>query len=308
MTEKVLYLCRKCERELPPPVPYAMTIHCSHCMRLTAASVAKALGDYKLNAEAAEEQKVDHLQQKTRSLGKQVDLASTQLNEQKQEVEPVALPERRTLNAHGLTALDSEAEGWNECLDEIAKLGPLYTRPAPIQHGGPVGEVVGRRMEKCRFAPLVMWADDVHNGRTPPGTKLYTHADPAEVETLRAHLAELKEAFNESQEELVARGKKLAELTAEKERLRESNGEMDQRLSENGFHMKRLFTRLVEKLGLNPDSDTWFDIADKVELTFDALTAMHEAFDISQQATADSAIGLTRVALGKPQIKPGPLR
>lgn len=42
--------------------------------------------------------------------------------------EPVALPERKAITAHGLTALDSEAEGWNACLDAVEVLGPLYTR------------------------------------------------------------------------------------------------------------------------------------------------------------------------------------
>ncbi|MBV1814475.1 hypothetical protein KTT58_17155 [Pseudomonas viridiflava] len=34
----------------------------------------------------------------------------------------VALPERKHHKSHGLTALDSECEGWNACLDEVAKL------------------------------------------------------------------------------------------------------------------------------------------------------------------------------------------
>lgn len=111
-----------------------------------------------------------------------VELLSTAVKAQQHQSEPVVLPERKAITAHGLTALDSEADGWNACLDEIAKLGPLYARPIPTQGTAkPVGEVVGRRMEKLRFMPQVKWADDAQNGRTQPGTKLYSHADPAEV-------------------------------------------------------------------------------------------------------------------------------
>lgn len=36
----------------------------------------------------------------------------------------VALPERKAHRDHGLTALDREADGWNACLDEVARLNP----------------------------------------------------------------------------------------------------------------------------------------------------------------------------------------
>lgn len=129
--------------------------------------------------------------------------------------EPVTLPERKAITAHGLTALDSEAEGWNAFLDEIAKLGPLYARPIPTQGTAkPVGEVVGRRMEEFRFMPRVKWADDAQNGRTQPGTKLYTHADPGEVERLRAELAETQRISQEEELRANRYSQQLAERDA----------------------------------------------------------------------------------------------
>lgn len=44
--------------------------------------------------------------------------------------EPVALPARKPQRI-----TDARAEGWNACLDEIAKLGPLYAHPAPSDPG-----------------------------------------------------------------------------------------------------------------------------------------------------------------------------
>lgn len=44
--------------------------------------------------------------------------------------EPVALPERKPWNGLLATADNLRGEGWNACLDEIAKLGTLFSRPA----------------------------------------------------------------------------------------------------------------------------------------------------------------------------------
>lgn len=77
------------------------------------------------------------------SLPRGLQVAMANPAEQHQD-EPVALPERKAITAHGLTALDSEAEGWNACLDEIAKLGPLYTHVDP-------GEVERLRAEVERL-------------------------------------------------------------------------------------------------------------------------------------------------------------
>ncbi|WP_409287489.1 hypothetical protein [Pseudomonas guariconensis] len=74
--------------------------------------------------------------------------------------EPVALPARKreTLDGgNGYRGL-GYAEGWNACLDEIAKLGPLYTHPAPVDPGeverlreevGDLRSQLGAEISKC---------------------------------------------------------------------------------------------------------------------------------------------------------------
>jgi hypothetical protein len=55
-------------------------------------------------------------------------------DQEKHQGEPVALPARREVERihepHDVPEVH-EAIGFNTCLDEIAKLGPLYTHPAP---------------------------------------------------------------------------------------------------------------------------------------------------------------------------------
>lgn len=71
----------------------------------------------------------------------------------------------------------------------IVELGPMAAiAPAQQHHGTPVGEVVafGKGLHE------IAWA----TGRLPSlGAKLYTHADPAEVERIKAELVESDHAF-----------------------------------------------------------------------------------------------------------------
>ncbi|MBI6913213.1 hypothetical protein JET72_04755 [Pseudomonas juntendi] len=64
------------------------------------------------------------------------------------EAEPVALPARKSQPTElSDVFVDANNEGWNACLDEIAKLGPLYSRPV---QGEPVGtHRVSRRVCHC---------------------------------------------------------------------------------------------------------------------------------------------------------------
>ena len=100
---------------------------------------------------------------------------------QQHQREPVALPER---DADGPGPWN---DGWNACLDEIAKLGPLYAHPAPAQVG-PIGVV----RESADRGYQVRWTQGGMQSLRD-GLHLYTHADAGEVESLRAELAELKE-------------------------------------------------------------------------------------------------------------------
>ncbi|WP_313447379.1 hypothetical protein [Pseudomonas sp.] len=91
---------------------------------------------------------------------------------QQHQGEPVALPARKDPTQHWVEPGGvNKAEGWNSYHDEIAKLGPLYTRPAPAN----IAEV--EREPEC-FC--------VEHG--------------LHIETLRAHLAEAHALLREADE------------------------------------------------------------------------------------------------------------
>lgn len=87
------------------------------------------------------------------------------------------------------------------CLDEIAKLGPLY--PRPVQ-GEPVGEVVafGKGLHEIAWAKGVM---------PMLGVKLYAHADPGEAERMAVLLRQTQVKNSQERDTLRAQ---LAELDA----------------------------------------------------------------------------------------------
>ena len=153
---------------------------------------------------------------------------------------PVALPDRKDATQYWNLLAIGGAEGWNACLDEIAKLGPLYGRPV---QGEPVARVeVGPDRNACLTITDNDWLRALKGRAMHQVVPLYPHADPAEVDrlretlelvreqrdnelrtnsslererdALRSQLDELTEAFSESQEEVVKRGKMLAEAQA----------------------------------------------------------------------------------------------
>ncbi|MDT3749598.1 hypothetical protein F9Z43_09025 [Pseudomonas monteilii] len=107
--------------------------------------------------------------------------------------EPVALPAR--INMTKLPTEQSsryhigERHGWNACLDEIAKLGPLYTRPV---QGEPVAWQDPDNDSRMCTAEHKAYA--LSKGGAPAAAlatltrPLYTRADPAEIERLRTEL------------------------------------------------------------------------------------------------------------------------
>lgn len=86
------------------------------------------------------------------------------------QAEPVTLPARHVHEHHGCF-LSERQHGWNACLDEIAKLGPLYPHPA---QGGPVAW-------QCSESGSILRINKAHGSYTIP---LYTHADPGELAIL----------------------------------------------------------------------------------------------------------------------------
>ncbi|MBV4507732.1 hypothetical protein HU751_023145 [Pseudomonas sp. BW13M1] len=107
--------------------------------------------------------------------------------------EPVALPAKRPRRMNDQRD-DAYDNGWNNCLDEIAKLGPLYTRPEPAVQQEPVARLrcyqsaIGPKVEVIKFTAQVF----------KPGREVdvYIHADPGEVERLQFELSEARAIAN----------------------------------------------------------------------------------------------------------------
>jgi len=114
--------------------------------------------------------------------------------------EPVALPARKDpTEAWAVPGGVHKAEGWNACLDEIAKLGPLYSRPV---QGEPVAwSCAAVKDDDTSYARLAGSEAEAREflehyqgiGAVVTIMPLYTHADPGEVERLRKEVAELEQ-------------------------------------------------------------------------------------------------------------------
>lgn len=112
------------------------------------------------------------------------------LEAQQGQGEPLALPKRKGAHLRYDTLMPTFSKGWNACLDEIAKLGPLYTHPAPGR-----GEPVAFRCidpdgdegnwHDADPASLQDARNDVERGVYSRFELAYKHSDPAEVERLQ---------------------------------------------------------------------------------------------------------------------------
>ena len=122
--------------------------------------------------------------------------------------EPVALPARKLWNGLLPTADNLKGEGYNACIDELAKLGPLYTRPAQGEPVSWVADVVMHNGEKIIDGNMAFMAT------AEIGTKLYTLADPAEVERLRTENSDIRLQAGGMQMELDELRTQLAERDA----------------------------------------------------------------------------------------------
>ncbi|WP_230382658.1 hypothetical protein [Pseudomonas putida] len=147
--------------------------------------------------------------------------------------EPVALPERKT------DYLSDRAMGWNACLDEIAKLGPLYMHPAPKQ-GEPVARVeVGADRNACVTIIDNDWLRALKDKATHQAVPLYTHADPAEVERLRLERRKMDQALSACANE---RDTLRSQLNA----LEELSRDNECFCVEHGLHIEQLKDQLAE--------------------------------------------------------------
>ncbi|WP_256825363.1 Lar family restriction alleviation protein [Pseudomonas juntendi] len=111
--------------------------------------------------------------------------------------EPVALPGRkRDSNEDSDVLTDCHNGGWNACLGEIAKLGPLYIRPV---QGEPVARVeVGPDRNACLTITDNDWLRALKCRAMHQVVPLYPHADPGEIERLRADAVTQKAIADEA--------------------------------------------------------------------------------------------------------------
>ena len=123
--------------------------------------------------------------------------------------EPVALPERYVHEHHGCF-LSERQHGWNACLDEIAKLGPLYSRPV---QGEPVGYVCGSALDAALNGRI--GAESIAIRKEPSlyiNKPLYAHADQSEIRTTRQALESLKSEANDLRTQLAEAHELLREV------------------------------------------------------------------------------------------------
>ncbi|OAK63103.1 hypothetical protein A3K88_02925 [Pseudomonas putida] len=175
--------------------------------------------------------------------------------------EPVPLP--ANMHPHDFDNLpEAHCNGWNACLDEIAKLGPLYSRPV---QGYPVAYQV--RTPKGAWASCNKWLHEIGMQET---RALYPYADPGEVER---HIERRMEMAGEK-----------TELYREVERLRNELGEAKGEYDRSANKVSGLEDQLAEaqallgecreniRQGLYEDDPAWNDLAKKI----DALSASAE--------------------------------
>lgn len=103
---------------------------------------------------------------------------------QQHQGNPVALPARKLHVHQGLSHTDAKADGWNACLDEIAKLGPLYTHADTAE--------VGRlRQFEVAYMEWIKKTEWVQQTASPKELGMHrAEIINQRLDTLRAQLAE----------------------------------------------------------------------------------------------------------------------
>ncbi|AFV50644.1 hypothetical protein G169_gp30 [Pseudomonas phage AF] len=132
--------------------------------------------------------------------------------------EPVALPERRSYEESFSVHGQGHIQGWNACLDEIAKLGPLYSRPV---QGEPVAWGAWRKSLN-RFHYIhddgsymaKTYGEGSESAQDFDLIPLYTNADPGEVERLRAENKDYREGAERYEDLCEAQRNEIKDLRA----------------------------------------------------------------------------------------------
>lgn len=137
--------------------------------------------------------------------------------------EPVALPERKGTHLRYDTLMPTFSKGWNACLDEIAKLGPLYSRPV---QGEPVAWEAIEALAWGAFADGGKDYRGCTRQRLRELREVYTHTAPGEVERLRTML-------DQTDGDLRSVTADRDTLRAETDRLRQEVASIDKKLRGN---------------------------------------------------------------------------
>lgn len=126
--------------------------------------------------------------------------------------EPVALPERKGTHLRYDTLMPTFSKGWNACLTEIAKLGPLY------EHADP-GEVERLRLEALRWKGVAETLQVDAEKLSDDGIEFMTRAKraEAEVDRLRAEIERMRERVTPTHKSLIG---KHAEIIKERDTMR----------------------------------------------------------------------------------------
>lgn len=137
--------------------------------------------------------------------------------------DPVALPSCKARLSESHDWDHGYRGGWRACLDEIAKLGPLYSRPV---QGEPVAWIF-RQLPEAQLEVTERW--DVAKHLPYDTTPVYTHADPGEVERLRKEIERMRERVTPTHKSLIG---KHAEIIKQRDTLRAQLAERDALLRE----------------------------------------------------------------------------
>jgi len=229
-------------------------------------------------------------------------LAHDELNEllanpaQHHQGGPVALPARISMeplpDRRQSRYFIGARHGWNDCLDEIAKLGPLYTHPAPAVQQEPVMRL---ECEKLWGGDGEYAVDFVKPGwlkecREKGGTfLLYTHADPAEVEHLRSEVKQLlhtsvkQEVFDVVCKERDA----LRDQLTEADQLRETIRYFAAAHKDSQQHVAKIEAQLAEAQALLRDLPGALErISSNLTKEVQALSQVKEAIPASAEPSA----------------------
>lgn len=196
--------------------------------------------------------------------------------------EPVTLPARKPEIDQFFGGTDAEwysNQGWNACLDEIAKLGSLYTRPAqgePVAWRGinELGEVVTEWIDGAPPSGMVDLC-----GKPASFARIelaFTHADPAEIERLQVELTEAKADASRARLRHRQLCAKHAEILAERDTLRAEIAERDALLRQCGNPVRAQISRLEDEAKRSDHPKLYRDEVERLSVILrqmDALSA-----------------------------------